>query len=591
MAKEKAPVGGWSEYIDSLVQYVEGDSSGFVARNKKIEEQRDRRFMKRDPHVPTEYEKTATKFKSPFIFDICRRAPGLTSSELPTPKVTPYKLGREAQDNSTKREKWLKACYVRMDRGSNTFLQIMDALAADGMAVWKVILDKHSWAAPARNDGEDAKAYAERATEHHRKNFPFHWEQVSIDTVYPFYDENGLAELLQITKEDPRRMARKYGLVPTRDGKLVKGRTAAEGASWPTECKFIEYWNREWFVYKVDDVEVKRGRHGYERVPYFFAPLTRTSSRREDEKFYGLGFPLMSLQDTLDSLITCQLNWAYLNGFAYVVLRPTSQDAAPIPEGTVIHLEHGKPFYPPRGWEVVFLAPPSAGQDMAELRNIIKTVIDQVGLAPVLFGNLAGQRSNAAQLTAIAVAKSILQPGMQNIAYGFDEMAAFIQRQIEKLGEPVPVWDEVKKGKKRGGEWRELSPEDVDGYYEVSHQLEPILPGEQYQQYLYLADAQARGLVDKNYVREEGMGIGAPEEMDIRVKVEKFTESPQYLNVLHGEWLKKYHPQAQPQALGTPANLPIAPGGPGTEVIAGMQQGLMPGAPPAARVEGQGRGG
>ncbi len=107
MAKEKAPSGGWEEYISRLVSYVEGEQ-GFTKRNEKLKEQRDRRFRRHAPSIPAEYAKVATEFRSPFIFDILRRAPGLTSAEHPTPKVIPISAAAKAQENSSLRERWLK---------------------------------------------------------------------------------------------------------------------------------------------------------------------------------------------------------------------------------------------------------------------------------------------------------------------------------------------------------------------------------------------------------------------------------------------------------------------------------------------------
>lgn len=589
MAKEKAPSGGWEEYISRLVSYVEGEQ-GFTKRNEKLKEQRDRRFRRHAPSIPAEYAKVATEFRSPFIFDILRRAPGLTSAEHPTPKVIPISAAAKAQENSSLRERWLKYAYRRMDKGGNTFARIMDALAADGQAVWKVIVDKHRWAAPRRAKDEGADDYLDRVDKHHKANFPFVWEHITTDTVYPLYDERGLAEALIITTDSGSRLARKFGLGYNRDGEWVKGDGETEP---PSNARFIEYWSRERFGYMIDNTLIKTGRHDYGQVPIFSASLSETSAPGIEDQHFGLAWPLIPLQDYVDSMMTMLAISAYLQAFATPSLEPVGDNQVLDEDLQGLSVEHiiGKLQTPPMGYKYVWSVPPGLGNDALRLLEWCKSEMDRIGLAPVLFGHLGSDVSGTAQQTAIAVAKSIMAPGVKNICLAFDDMAHMMLRMVEKLGKDgVPVW--VTDGPK--GEWLVLKPNDVKGYYEVSHTLEPIIPAEQQMKYMWLADAQARGLVDKNTVREAGMNITNPEETDMKVMIENARQSQAYQQKLQEEWLK-YHDEAMlpggaAKGQAPKPNLPIAPGGPGAQVLPGQNAGMMPGQRVATRVEGMGRG-
>lgn len=587
MAKENVPIGGWEGYVNDLVSYVEKDP-GFQARNTKIREGRDRRFRKQRVKIPEEYRRISSEFKSPFIFDILRRVPGLVATTLPTPKVRPYTEGASAQKNSSLREDWLRYGSVRMDKDCSTFFKIIDAIGADGCGCWKTLLDRHMWGAYGpKGDKESDGEYNKRVSEYHRAHWPIFREHVVTDTVYPLKDENGIGQVLQITKDSGAVLARKYGLSFTKDG-WVKGRDSyAENP--PDQAKFIEYWNREYFVYMVDDLIVKKGRHNYGDVPYFFAPLGETSSPKIEDQYFGLGWVMEPLCDKFDSFMTALENYAMISAFPYPTLKPISEMAiADEGQSKQVRLVQGEIYTPPMGYELVWMQPPNIHQDVIRVLDFLKNEIDRLGLAPVLYGLFQGEQSSASQQTAISVAKSILSAGINNICTEFNREARLRFRMIELLGEPVPIWRT--DGPQR--EWLELGPEDLHGYYEVEHTLEPVIPAEQQMRYMFLADAQARGAITMNQLREEGLSINAPEKVDMDVMVETARKSTQYQNMLFSKWIEKFHPEeGGPYAGGAPeANLPVAPGGVGAQGAAGLNQGMQPEQRVATRPQGVGRG-
>ncbi|MCK9601021.1 MAG: hypothetical protein M0R06_18405 [Sphaerochaeta sp.] len=595
MPKDKAPSGGWEQHILGLVRYIEGNE-GFTKRNEKLKEQRDRRFRRHAPQIPEEYKKTAAEFRSPFIFDILRRAPGLTSAEHPTPKVIPISAGSDAQENSSKKEKWLKHAYRRMDKGGQTYNKIIDAMVADGMAVWRVIVDKHTWAVGRRKKDESSDDYLTRVKEHHKANFPFVWEQVPGDTVYPFYDEKGLEKVLVITTDSGARLAKKFHLGYNADGEWVFG---GEGDNPPPEtARFIEYWDRDTFGYMIDNTLVKVGDHDYGQVPFFFASLGDTSAPNVEDQNFGLGWPLMPLQDYEDSMMTMLANSAYWTAFPTPTLEPVGDNqVAPDEDEQNVTVEHivGKLQVPPMGFKYGWMVPPALGIDAMRLLEWVKGQMDRIGLAPVLFGEVGKDVASATQQTAIAVAKSIMAPGLKNVSLGFNDMAHMMLRMVEKLGKDgVPIW--VTGGPK--GEWLVLTPKDVKGYYEVEHTAEPIIPAEQHMKYMYLADANQKGLIDKNKVREDGMNITDPEDMELKVMLENARQSPAYQQKLQEEWLRQHEENAGAgaavpavgAAMPPPANTPMTPGGPNSMGAPGLNMGMQPGGPVAARAQGQGRG-
>ena len=581
------------DYINSLVKYVENDSE-YKARNDRIASVEQRRFMQRKPLMPTEYEKKVTEFRSSFIFDILRRAPGLTSVQFPEPKVTPLKSGPEAQINTSLREQWLKAAYVRMDRDSNIYHKLMDAFFAKGAAVWKVIVDKHRFANPEKDTDEKDADYLDRSEEHRRKNFPFYWEPINYECYYGFNDDDGLCEALIITKQSKMRLAKKYNIHPDAEGHWSRG---APDDTLTGDAKFVEYWSRTKYAYLVEDIIVGKGEHDYDRVPIFVAPMTMTSSTDKANECFGLADPLVPMQDAFDDLVTGKEYWGSLNNFPYAGLRPTSENVLPIdPKNAKVELKYGQVYIPPPGWELTWIVPPGTSRDSNEMVSLIKQMIDQTGLAPILFGTFPNDTSSSAMNTMIAVSKSIFGPGLDNMARAFDDMAEFLQQQVEHLGKDgVPVWVEP-PDQETAGKYEALKPSDIKGYYRVRHNLSPVLPAEQQAKYMYLADAFARGLVTADYVREEGMAIGSPEDMGDSVWLEKAAQDPRVNNVIMGESLRPYAKQEAAAAMmpgsdamqAMTANQPISPGGPGAMGAQGINQGMAPGQRVMTRQPGMG---
>ena len=121
------------------------------------------------------------------------------------------KIGPQAADNASKREKWLAASYRKMDRGKNIYARITDALVADGEATWKVYCKIHRW--HVERGEYAAEEYLNKVAETRRTHFPFAWEHVASTTYYPLaWDEEGLSEVLEITEREAFPLLHQYHL-------------------------------------------------------------------------------------------------------------------------------------------------------------------------------------------------------------------------------------------------------------------------------------------------------------------------------------------------------------------------------------------
>jgi hypothetical protein len=563
-----------ASYVADLVSAVEARDRG---RNDRIDGVRDRRFGRNRVPIPEEYDKITQQWHSPLIRHLIRGARAALGNELPGPKVYPPagKTGIEAQSNTTLREDWFRAGYQKMF-GGDLYGQITDGQPADSYVVWQVTMRADKWGSVRRKEDESDTDYTDRTAEWRGKNFPFIARFVPGKSFHRVAkdDDGRLAEVLEITEHEARPVASKYGLYP-KDGKLSVGPPAA-GSVWPEKCTVWRWSNLTHCVIFVDGDEVQRVKHNYNHTSYYYAPFSSTSVEDPEFATEGIADAVLETHDALESAIAMIRNWGTLSAFPVWRLRPIDPEAVSPNTKAVIEWKPGGTVKAPDGfvWEATTL--PATGQDIRELVKFFKDLIDQISLAPILQGQMQGDLSGPAASAAISLAKSVLGTGLVNIGVCFDEMAAWMQEMIEKrIKAPVPIYY---KGR---NEWLELGPDDIKGYYDVTHQLQPLIRLERMQDAIMWADAQARGAVDMNTYREKGLGLENPEEYDVKVRVEQAVKTPEYQRPLMERFLTLIEaplPSPEPPQ-GTPEGLPVGPGGPGVPMVAGVQQGMQPGMP------------
>lgn len=563
MAKRIKPPS--ADYIKDLAKQLE---TKFSDRNRRIDEVRRRRYGKELPKIPQRFQKTASAILTPFVSDYITRAAAIMSSGTPVPKRIPVKEGIRAQEQSSLVEEWMEGAYRKMEEANPLWDVKADAACGDGLAIWKIISERYKWGIE-RAEGETDDDWVAHYKAHKKGHFPFYQEYVDATSFYPVFDEDGLAEVIEITYRETLPLQRKYGK------KL--GLPLEKDAS--TTVKFLEYWNRDVFCYQVGETIVKSDQHGWGKPPYYIASASVGSSRDPAYQNIPLSFDLLNLQDNLNSIMTMDYNWLHMNGFPQWVLQPIDSEAMSLDASfTKIDLPaDADAFALPPGQKIGPLSPPPVSGEFASMRDFLLSMIEKKTLAPILSGIMPGaDMSGVTANTAIAIAKSILGPLTESFKRAYDQMGADILRYIDTQmnGEAVPVWAISRKGK---GQWKEIDANDIDGYYELRHNLTPLIPAEAYQKGIYFADAQSRGGVSMRFYREEGLGLHDPESMDDEVFVEDAVKWPQFMNLVWQETMNKLGLSEQPYASqGTESVPPEGSGGLGQPQMQGIQQ-PMPG--------------
>lgn len=579
-----------AEYIKELQSHLK---TKFQTRDTRIEEIRKARSGTEPPWIPPEH--AAKNRVEPFIYrlvwDYLRRATSILGTEFPSPTVHPNEAKDQA--NSTKREAWLSAAYPRLFK-NDAYAQGLDALVETTEAWWKVWEARHGWSAGTRQEGESNTEYVERVSRYQQAHFPFRAEHVDSATVRPIFDNEGLAEVLEVTKREALPIARQFTLSYEVGAGWRKGRFGEKITGTPATLEWVEYWNRDEYVYLADGEIIRRGRHSYGRVPYFYARSIITSSKDPSDLGMGFAYPLITLQKTLSSIITMWMNWGLINAYPQEVQQAQSEDAMPIlgPVTPIEPDERGRVIVP-AGWQLGYRVPPGLGGELEKLHSILKGYADEMTLARILQGDLSSSNvSGVAAQLMLAVAKSIFGPGLKAVCRAFDEIAVFLQQRIElSIQEPVPVWEIATgengtKPKRRKGQWLALGPSDIKGYYQVEHDLDPIIPAEQMSKVLMYNDGVARNLLPNRIAIEQGYLFHNPEEIEIEAYIDNLKKSPQVQMMVVNAAQEKLRAQlglptggGVGTQVGQQASPPIGPGGPGVPQVAGVQQPLAPGAP------------
>lgn len=571
----------------------------FAGRNAHILDIRKRRRNEIVPVVPEPYQKVATIFEPPYVRTLIQRTQSLISPQLPTAHRVPLKTDVPASRAEAEQiAGWFnEGANPIMQRRENTFAMVTDSLAEGGHGVWKLTLKKHRWGEGSRRrKGEDDETYNDRVDAVRKGSFPFYRQHVPTTNYFPLaYDDEGLSEVLEVSTHERSFLYGQY----EKELRAVGVQIEDDVNTLEGQCQLIQYVNRDSFAYYISDgfsagdvgTLVKSSRHRGRRPWYYHAKFSQTGVKDPAFESEAISDGVIALQDWVQVMMTEKGVWASMASYPIFVLEPISADemgTPTIPKGFMIEWARGETTAPPPGYRWRPLELPPTGQDINQLITFIVALIDQVSLAPILFGKSQGDQSGTVMHGLVQLARAIFEPCLDSIASQFDaeaeEMLYLIEHDIKA---PVPIYQASES------KWLEVGPKDVKGFYRVTHTLEPIIAMERLIAYQMASDAQLKGYVDDNYVREQ-MPIDNPQEMADRVYVDKLEKSPQ-ADALVWAWVQEMiaADQTPPPpsieeitgqpvpGVGTPANVPQGMGGgPGIPQVPGIQQGIAPGLQP-----------
>jgi len=464
--------------------------------------------------IPEAYKKTAIEVRSPLALHIATTVTAALSVNPMSTTFKPIGFGDIYQQNSTLREQFFEASWLRQEQEAKRQLLrlFLWSLCVKGEGILKTVeRSKTAWgeydtkSKKLQKELDSDKEFDQDAkdrmynseTENYKLSLPYPicTTDVPPETFYYSMNENGLTSVVEIKEVPYLESLERFGAGLDRSGNVVSPDTwsgldprAMElaRAEWTevmrtsgvNTLRCVEAWdhqvqcillagpnqrNKSGKVGQATLVKVNRHRYGDPilktlRGPYFHALGITTASRLPEHAGLSILFGFLRLFPLLDSLLTMQGNAAYMTG--YPAFKKTT------PPGTIPGLSE-RPYgndqreTTPTKVEPGKLLPfdvnpidqPKSGVDSDKLIENIRNMLE-LALPSVVQGMVAGDQSGYALNQAAYLARLGWDPIVKNAEVALGDRIGFESWLIEKrIGEKVYAWGEIeaKKGKKQIG--------------------------------------------------------------------------------------------------------------------------------------------
>lgn len=606
----------------------------FAALHKQIRACRSLRYFEHDVDIPDAYKTTTKKVYQPLVPDVLLRVVAALTDKDPIIRVPPSGQTETAQNRSSLMERFTSAMLRRLQEEANRRVLDMgiDSACGSGMGVWKSLYQSEAWDGEPRrrrkqgkeliepeNDGdeptykryweyEDAGGYNERR-EDWRKSapMPITWHDLDPLCYLPVMHGNKVEEVLEVTQRRLIPAMKAFGVRRRDDGKFEKLRV---GESFPESeansarvVTCIEHWDSTHVTYVLDNEIVDQVKHGYPELPYFHFAGFSTSGPKPEHQYQSIIENFRHLVPHYDRLLTMTMSWAFLSAWPYLVADPGAdlgQVDGLAPPVSIAGIQPGAIL---SGVKVMEL--PGVNKSLEMVLQMFQSFIDRSSIAAVMYGQGAGISSGYMARELLTAAQMVYRPIIKEAMSALVRLVRFWWKVIElKHKTGLYVWGDSSTQGAR--DWLKLSPEDINGYYAVEAEMEPLLPSDEVIQGQY-ASAMVQGGLWSRRRGMEHVGVEDPEGENRQILVERFRDHPEVQNKLildaaqaaglyepqpptppppQGPML--YGPNGEPLPIGPAMNIPGAmPGMPtvGEVPVPGMNQPVMSG-PGMARPAG-----
>jgi hypothetical protein len=538
----------------TLARNMRADAESMYAkRNEQIYTMRHWRYNEVEPDIPAGYKSTAKRVKLPLAADVIDRMVSIINEsdiKIIVPQAEP---GITSKRNSSKREKWSDAVIKQMEieLGRHVLNLVTENQIADGIGVLKVIYKPENWSnMPSVKSifGEGRKVQDLDADEikelmkkqdNAKKSFalPITFVDVDPTTYYPFLGPDGKLEcVIEINERPLRALQSKY-----RDDSEISSILSHAGlAQAEQELKALpmvktwECWTKDYYTFFVNDTPVQQFKNKMGRPPYFECVARERSSRDPARAFVPPVYQLIEIIESIQNFLTMGQNVMYL--FAYPTPITTTPANVEIAKGgdlkpKAVKFEVGKHHVLYQGQEIKFLTPP------VEHIKVMEQWIDRLwrmyetlsGLGPALKGIGGADQPGYAINQLIQASMMTLKPAVDSKRFMMQQLIGFIWDIIENVIADT-VWvhgenpnDRAESETKKRGKytWIGLGPGDIQGYYKVDVEINPMVDAQRIAKGSFGADMHQRGLLDAETVIEDFLGYNQPEEILDKIWVER----------------------------------------------------------------------
>lgn len=561
-------------YVVSLRNELQWEMHGFHTKVTEIEALK---HYEEDQQLPRQEEATGQKVRIGLTADLIENVKAAILANAPTVRVKNLRKNKDAEGNASRREHYWQDHLNKLFGGNNTPNYVAELCDAQmlGMGVFKSARSTSKWDVKARKRkrGESSADHVDRVNALKR-----YWgHPTSQLTVHPLslFIRPGVGseidEIIEHSYKAKRTVYKSYDLTDASLDNNTVATIPGQPDSWVRSLPagidssnyvlVTEYWNPECYQVYVNGQLVYNEEGDEVSVCYFFAPGRLTSSKDPDKYAVSVAENLRHNEPVINRMLT-----RMVEALDLIVNKRLTLE---VPEGytgevDVVDNEDGSQVERPRTWtfneKYSEALPPGAkivdpyqGANNAYLSmpmvQLLMQITAQHGVNPLFKGVSpgaagSGYRDNSLYLMA-------KQTFMYLIASLQGCLTAYIIWQERILSTQI-------KQECWSGEYS-LKPGDItDWPADISVELRPSLPQNLIAEGEFWARQQALGNVSRKYVREHGLGIEQPNEMEDETDLEQLKEllKPYLLQDVIGTVLGKGDLGAEPTT--GPDGIPVA---------------------------------
>lgn len=559
--------------------------SYWSGRDALMDEMERLRFIENPVEAPDTMQ--IEEVRNSIGYSMVERVVGMLVADEYRLSVPPADDTQRAARASEQMERWTQAALPEIAKVSedDPLDRCVENMVALGHGCMRLVHAPQRWAGFPRQKEKQSDEDYNKATElwKRARPLPIAWTSVHPKTVYPRWDELGLAMILErderpVISLRPKRYNRAKEHPDLWEFDRLKGGLAT--------VKFSQLWTRETLTYAVNGHVVHHQRHRYGQPPYIYAMGQTTSSPDPAKKGLSLLYPLRYLLPYLDRLLsqkgTAVRLWAWPTPVVKRSLALMQADPSLL-EPPEYDIRPGKALSIWGDEDISYLVWQGNGPDADEQLRLVMQMIERAGLADVLYGQGIGAGDSGYLVNQlIAAARMKLKPLVEHAENAMERAIRLLWDVVEyEIRQPLHVYARGEGEGNRG--WISLGPDDLNGYRQVEFKLSPMMPTDEYAVASMAANLMTAGIWSRRRAMER-TGVEQPEAEEDRILIERWKASPQVQQVLLPEALKRFGLKVAPPE-PAPADvfdqLQGAPPGLQQAVLQHMAGGQAQGQPPA----------
>lgn len=520
-------------YVSKQLEYFRQLDDG---AHQKVKELEALRYLEDHIYLGKQEQVTGQEIRIGLSAELNENVKAAVTANPPITHFTPGRDGADAQENSSKREKFWNAVLRWMNYPTPTIDNWVDGVLSLGYSTLKVA--NTPWPfdeTHAKGKREKAADYNERMRAYKRKWGP-PLSMVNVHPLSSFFDPGAtiggrIQEFIeygwkskatvfgQYNIRDDRDLASKVvPIMPSQPEQFV--RPLPKGVDTSTMCLVLEYYNPQWYQVYVNRQKVYEIE--WPNVCYFPTPGRSTSSTDPDK--WGLSIAenlrknepiinrnLTRLAETTERLVKKRLVLTVPEGEVDPATGGMSEDGNPTTRSISLKDDSIETLRPGEEIKDPFAGIERAYDALPFIQMMIQ-ITGQHGVSPIFKGLPPGAAGSGYRDNSLyMMARSQFNYIMNNLNYNVAQVVEWMEWcLVHHIKEPIYIGN------------LSLSPSDVEKWpCEIKAEFKPVLPQNFIAEGEFWSRMAATDMSSKRRAREQGLGIEQPDEEDDQILIEK----------------------------------------------------------------------